>query len=64
MFMSLTVEAHVGRKYTIYLPKAVVEAIGLREGNRVLLKVLGNSMVLEMLQDPIQLAISGKSLHL
>jgi AbrB family looped-hinge helix DNA binding protein len=58
--MSLTVEARVGKKYAIYLPKAVVEAIGLKEGERVLLRVAGTTVLLESLQDPIKLALSGK----
>jgi len=58
--LSLTVEARVGKKYAIYLPKAVVEAAGLREGGRVLLRVAGNTVVIESLHDPIELAISGK----
>ncbi len=58
--MSLTMQARVGKKYAIYLPKAVVEALGLEEGERVLLRVSGSTLVLETLQDPIQLALSGK----
>mgnify|MGYP001031050947 CR=1 FL=1 len=58
--MSLTIEARVGKKYAIYLPKPVVEALGLKEGERVLLRVSGNALILETLQDPIQLALSGK----
>lgn len=58
--MSLTVEARVGKKYAIYLPKAVVEAVGLREGERVLLRVAGNTVFLESLRDPIELALSGR----
>jgi len=53
-------EARVGKKYTIYLPKAIVEAIGIREGQKVLLRVAGNTMILESLQDTIELALSGK----
>jgi len=58
--MSLTVETRVGKKNTIYLPKAVVEATGLKEGERVLLRVAGNTVVLESIQDPLELALSGK----
>lgn len=53
-------KSRVGKKYAIYLPKAVVEAIGLREGDKVLLRVAGNTVVLESLQDPLELALSGK----
>jgi len=38
----------------------VIEALNLKEGGRILLKVAGNSVVLESLQDPIQLALQGK----
>lgn len=58
--MSLTVEARVSKKYAIYLPKALVEATGLTVGEKVLLRVTGNTIVLESLQDPIKLALSGK----
>jgi AbrB family looped-hinge helix DNA binding protein len=50
----------VGKKYAIYLPKAVVKALNLKEGGKILLKVTGTSVVLESLQDPIQLALQGK----
>ena len=53
-------ETRVGKKHTIYLPKAVVEATGLKEGERVLLRVAGNTVVLESIQDPLELALSGK----
>jgi AbrB family looped-hinge helix DNA binding protein len=60
MNMSLTIEGYIGKKYAIYLPKAVVRVLGLREGGKVILKVSGNSLILEPLQDPIQLALSDK----
>ena len=53
-------ETRVGKKYAIYLPKVIVEAIGLKEGERVLLRAVGNRVVLESLRDPIELALSGK----
>lgn len=60
MVSSLTVEAKVGKKYAIYLPRAVVKALGLREGEKVLLRLSGTTLLLESLQDPIQLGVSGK----
>ena len=53
-------KTRIGRRYALYLPKAVVEAVGLREGEKVQLRVEGNTIVLESLQDPIQLALTGK----
>ena len=58
--MSLTVEARIGRKHSLYLPKAVVEALSLKEGEKVRLKVIGKTIILEVIQDPIELAISGE----
>jgi bifunctional DNA-binding transcriptional regulator/antitoxin component of YhaV-PrlF toxin-antitoxin module len=58
--LGLTIEAKVGKKYALYLPKAVVGALNLKVGDRVLLKVSGKALVVESLQDPIQLALEGK----
>jgi len=58
--MTLTVQISVGKKYAIYLPKVVVRALNLKEGARILLRVSGTTVVLESLQDPIHLALSGK----
>ncbi len=58
--MALTVQVNVGKKYAIYLPKVVVRALNLKEGARILLRVSGTTVVLESLQDPIHLALSGK----
>jgi len=58
--VSLNIRTSIGKKYAIYLPKAVVKALDLREGERVLLRVAGNTLVVEVLLDPIKLAISGK----
>jgi len=58
--MSLTIKTSIGKKYTLYIPKAIVKALGLKEGEKVLLRVSGNTLIVEILQDPIQLALSGK----
>jgi AbrB family looped-hinge helix DNA binding protein len=54
------VEARVGKKYAIYIPKALVRALNLKEGGKVLLKLDGTRIVLESVQDPIELALHGK----
>jgi bifunctional DNA-binding transcriptional regulator/antitoxin component of YhaV-PrlF toxin-antitoxin module len=58
--LSLTIEAKVGKKYALYLPKAVVKALSLKEGGRVLLRVSGRTVTVESLQDPFELALHGK----
>lgn len=59
--MSLSVESRIGKKHAIYLPKAVVEATGLKEGEKVLLRVMDKTVVVEPLMDPLELALSGKT---
>ena len=58
--MSLTIEAKVGKKRALYLPREVVEALNLKEGGKVLLRVSGKTLTVESLQDPFQLALHGK----
>ena len=60
MNINLTFEVRVGKKFAIYLPKAVVKAMGLEEGGKVLLRVSGNTLIIEVLQDPIKLALYGR----
>jgi len=57
--MGLTVEAKVGKKYAVYLPRAVVNALELKEGEKVLLKVSDRTVVLQSVQDPIELGVTG-----
>jgi AbrB family looped-hinge helix DNA binding protein len=35
--MNLVKEVTIGKKYTIYLPKAIVKALNLKEGNKFLI---------------------------
>ena len=58
--MSQKFRVRVGKKYAIYLPKAVVSALGLKEGDEVVLNVAGDTLIVEKIQDPIQLALSGR----
>ena len=57
--MGLTVEAKVGKKYAVYLPRAVVNALELKEGEKVLLKVSDRTVVLQSVPDPIELGVTG-----
>ena len=57
--MKLRVEAKIGKKYAIYLPREVVRALGLREGDRISLTVSEKGILIEKVEDPIRLAIEG-----
>jgi len=58
--LSLTVQVSVGKKYAIYLPRAIVRALNLKEGGKVLLRLSAATVIIESLQDPVHLALSGK----
>jgi len=45
----LSLVVRVGRKYALYLPKEVIKKLGLREGDRLLLSIRGNELVLRPL---------------
>jgi len=55
-----TAVGKVGRKFALYLPKSVVKALGIREGDKVLIAVEGNSIVVRVVKDPIELALHGE----
>jgi len=55
-----TVVSRVGRKGAIYLPKHIMRTLGVREGDRVLMKVEGDKLVLEFVPDPFSLALRAK----
>lgn len=41
----------VGKKYAVYLPRRVVEALDIREGDRLILVIRGESLVLRKAVD-------------
>ncbi len=55
--MGLVVRTRIGKKNVLYIPKAIAEAVGIREGSVVELKVKGNKIVIEVVPDPFDLAL-------
>lgn len=60
--MSVVVETKVGRKRVIVIPKAVAEAVKIREGQRVRVMAVGDKIVIEPIRDTVWLAIHGKKI--
>ncbi len=58
--MSLEVSARIGKKFALYLPKSVVDLLKIKEGDRVRISVEGRKIVVEVVRDPIDLALHGK----
>lgn len=59
MFM-VTVAVRIGKKDALYLPKDVVRALGLEEGEKVQLTVEGDAIRMEIIRDPLKLALEGR----
>ncbi len=55
--MGLTVKTRVGKKNILYIPKSIAEAVGIKEGTTVRLRVVGNRIVVEVVPDPFELAL-------
>lgn len=56
--MSLEVkEIRVGKKGAIYLPSKIRNKLGIREGDRALIKVEDNKVVIEFIPDPLSMAL-------
>ena len=60
MNQKIVYPSKVGKKGAIYIPKQVIRSLGINEGDRVLMSVEGNKLVLEFLPDPLSLALRLK----
>ncbi len=58
--MSLEISARIGKKFALYLPKNVVDLLKIKEGDKVKILVEGEKMIVEVIRDPIDLALHGK----
>lgn len=57
--MTPEAKVRVTRKNTLYIPKAIAEVVGIQGGCTVKLRVKGSNVILEVLQDPFDLALKG-----
>ncbi|HID70389.1 MAG TPA: AbrB/MazE/SpoVT family DNA-binding domain-containing protein [Desulfobacterales bacterium] len=53
----LVVETRVGRKGAIYIPKSIMQVLGVKEGDKVIIRVEDGRLVLEFIPDPFTLAV-------
>jgi len=55
--MGQVVMAKVGKKGAIYLPRRVMEQLGIQEGDRVAIHAEKDRLILEVIPDPFTLAV-------
>ncbi len=60
--MSLSLEIRVGKRRTIVIPKPVAEALGIREGSRLELRLEEGRIVLEPVPDAVELSLRGEKI--
>lgn len=57
--MKSEVKARISKKFTLYIPKAIAKAVGIKEGDYVKIKVENSRIILEPVRDPFDLALKG-----
>jgi len=55
----LEVKVRLSRKNTLYIPKDIARAVGIREGSILKLRVEGTKIIIEPIPDPFDLALRG-----
>jgi len=56
----LRVKTRIGKRNTLYIPKGIAEALGIRENSVVELKVENGRLIVEVVPDPFELALRGR----
>ena len=57
--MGLVARTRVGRKNMVYIPKSIAEAVGIKEGVVLVMRVKNGKVVMEVIPDPFELALRG-----
>lgn len=57
---SQIVISKVSKRGAIYLPKQIIKLLNINEGDRVLMTIKGNKLILEFIPDPLSLALKIK----
>ena len=60
--MTVVVKTKIGKKRVLVIPKAVAEAVKLREGQRVKVIAMDDKIIIEPVRDAIWLALHGEKI--
>lgn len=58
--MNQVVELRVAKKGATYIPKHIIRKLNINEGDKVIMKVEGNKLILEFIPDPLLLAVKTR----
>ena len=57
--MVLEVRVRLSKKNTLYIPRSIANAVGIKEGSLLRLRVEGSRIIIEPIPDPFTLALTG-----
>ena len=57
--MKSEIRVRVSKKFTIYIPKIIAEAAGVKEGDILRIRVDDSKIILEVIPNPFDLALNG-----
>jgi len=60
IILSQTVVCKVGKKGAIYIPKHILKKLGVKEGDKVIIKIKDGYLILDFIPDPLSLALTAK----
>ncbi len=56
----LVAEVRLGKKYALYLPRSIVKALGLKEGDKLTLIVEGNRIIIKKSKSFFEAALESR----
>ncbi|HDI42314.1 AbrB/MazE/SpoVT family DNA-binding domain-containing protein [Candidatus Bathyarchaeota archaeon] len=60
LWLDFVVEVRVGEGYSLRLPENIAKALGIKEGDRLILRLSGRVITIEAVEDPVELALHGE----
>jgi len=58
--VSVSTEVRIGKRRTLVIPKNIAEKLGIKEGDKIKITVVGDKLVLLPIRDAVWLSLYGK----
>jgi len=59
---SVSTEVRIGKRRTLVIPKNIAEKLGIKEGDKIKITVVGDKLVLQPIRDAVWLSLYGKKI--
>jgi len=57
--MKSEIKVRISKKFTLYIPKAIAKAAGIKEGDIIRMRVEDSKIILEPIPNPFDIALNG-----